>query len=277
MLYKISNKIEDIKNLLSKLKEEYADYAFISYIDGEYGLRLHMYNSIVINFIKEIRKNNLQIIGICFLGEKIFLENICDHIIEIQDVKFFHTQNEVNPLSNTHKTSNHNSFFVPSHFYNGSDGWNLSYIRGLHDDKYETMLSDINFKNIFYTLHCDGARYINKVNHCYNGELIVGKINNNNVSALMDLNNIINLLNCPKNLSFNLKENNSIIIWIRNTNKWPIRNIPSIYYNTLFTLCIKNKIKCYVIQDFIKIPLPNSEFIIDKKTSLKYFTFNSKN
>ena len=50
MIYNISNNETEIKEFLIHLREIYGDYAFISYIDGEYGIRVWVYNSIVYNF-----------------------------------------------------------------------------------------------------------------------------------------------------------------------------------------------------------------------------------
>jgi hypothetical protein len=50
MIFKVSNNEDDIEKLLFSLKESYGEYAFISYIDGEYGMRVAAYNSLVYKF-----------------------------------------------------------------------------------------------------------------------------------------------------------------------------------------------------------------------------------
>jgi len=268
MIYKIGNKIEDIKNLLISLKNKYDDYAFMSYIDGEYGIRVWVYNSLCYDFYKNCKKNNTTVIGICFKGTKSFLTPACDHIIEIQDIAFDVTKEEI--LDNSQYSSNHSKdAFVPNNLYQGSDGRSLEYIRGLHCDEYEKMLEEINFQTIFYTLHCDGSRYINKKGWGYTNNCIKPyKINNIDFSISSIQNWMDNNLFIENKESPSLT-NNAIAIWIRNTNKWPERNIGATIYDPVFEYCILNKKKCYVFQDLIPIDLPNSEYIIDSTIRFK--------
>ena len=58
MIYKVSNQISDIKNLLTSLKDKYDDYAFISYVHGEYGIRVWVYNSLCYDFYKKCKQNS---------------------------------------------------------------------------------------------------------------------------------------------------------------------------------------------------------------------------
>jgi hypothetical protein len=270
MLYKISNNVDDIKDLLIKLKNEYGEYAFISYIDGEYGIRVRVYNSLCYEFYKNCKKRETTVIGICFLNTKSFLRNCCDHVIEIQDVVFNTTKEEI--IDNTLYSKNHSSSAcVASNFYQGNDGWSLEYIRGLHCIEYENILNMMEFKKIFFTLHCDGARYINKLNWGYaDSDLIIYKIDNNCLPINNIENHVINSFHIDNINSFDNKKNkNAICMWIRNTNKWPDRNMPPHIYNSIFDYCISNKIICYVFQDLIPVVLPINEYIIDSTDRYK--------
>lgn len=268
VIYRTDNKIKNIKNLLNSLKGKYGDYSFISYIDGEYGIRVHVYNSLCYDFYKKCKQNNKTVVGICFKGTKSFLRNCSDHIIEIQDIAFNSTKKEI--VDNSRYSANHkNDGYVAKNLYEGKDGWSLEYIRGLHCDEYENMLEEINFKNIFYTLHCDGSRYINKKGVALvSNNLIPYKINNTefyipSIQSWIDNNLFI------EEKEYNPYTNNAVAIWIRNTNKWPERNMSPHIYNSVFDFCIKNKKTCYVFQDLQPVKIPDNEYIIDSTIRYK--------
>lgn len=223
-----------------------------------------VYNSLVYNFYKQCKKEGKTVIGLCFLNTKSFLNNLCDHIIEINDIEFINTN--ASEEDNTLYSNNHINNVVPQSSYYGNDGWDLSYIRGQHCIEYEKILLEINFSNIFYTLHVDGSRYIN-LHGCNNGYIY--KINNEHTIF-----NNINNNTCFDNMYICEKENKhqnsrKIVICIRNTNKWLERNMPSYIYNSVFSYCIQNKILCYVFQDLIPIILPENEYIIDSTDRYK--------
>ncbi len=261
MIYTVSNSILNIKQLLSDLHIIYPNYAFISYIDGEFGLRVWLYNSYVREFINQLKKTNLNVIGICFIGQKCFIEHLCDHIIEIQDTCFDNTSVSLEDNSQTSKNHN-NIYYVPNSKYDGNDGWNLCYIRGLHNPLYEQMINEFNFSNIFYTLHCDGSRFINIHNAKMVGSLfIMFKYNNVNIRLKTDDITRRSLYNLP--IIKQKIKNDNIVLWIRNTNKWPERNMsPQVYLN-IFKFCLEKKKIVYVFQDLNKINIQKSEYIIE--------------
>jgi hypothetical protein len=254
-IYKCSSKVDDIKNTISKIINDYNNIAFISYIDGEYGMRTYLYTTIVKNFIEIQKELNNIIVGICFKGLTFLLES-CDIIIEIQDSTFEDLQeNEI-----IHSQSD-SIIFVPSFKYNGTNGWCLSLIRGVHFSEYEDMLEKFNFSNIFYTTHLDGSYYINKINSVYTGNnLIFGKIKNENYIYNTDINKYLQLV-IPKNIIKNKEKNNNIAIWIRNTNKHPGRNVPKNIYTTLFEYCIKNKKHLYIFMDLNPVNVEDNEYL----------------
>lgn len=266
MKYIVSNKESDIKDLLLDLKSKYGDYAFISYIDGEYGIRIWVYNSLVYDFYTSMKAQNIPCIGIAFKDSSCFLNNLCDHIIEINDVEFHSTMMNNVIEDNSATSFNHVNDVVPTTSYIGNNGWDLVYIRGIHSDIYENILTDMNFSNIFYTLHVDGSRYIN-IYGCNTGKIYM--INNNNITFENIQNSIclnsIKIVDKPHKIN----KTNSIAIWIRNSNKWDIKNTNKQYYETLFDYCIKNNKICYVFQDLIPIDIPNSNYIIDCTTRIK--------
>ena len=264
MIFKVSNNEDDIEKLLFNLKETYGDYAFISYIDGEYGIRISCYNSVVYDFYKKMKENNIVCIGISFKGTTSFLDNLCDHIIEIDDIEFLSNTKEI-IQDNSQHSLNHSNNVVSSNSYEGNDGWNLTYIRGIHCNKYENILLKLNFKNIFYTLHVDGSRFIN-CNGCNNG--IIYKINDINMTVDLNVHYLIGRSITKSKIEINEKTN-KIAIWIRNTNKWSHKNIPENVYKHLFNYCIDNNKTCYVFQDIIPVDLPINENIIDCTTRYK--------
>ena len=65
------------------------------------------------------------------------------------------------------------------------------------------------------------------------------------------------------------ERSNKISIYIRNSTKWPHKNISPEIYNTLFDYCISNNKTCYVFQDLMPVVLPNHPNIIDSTTRFK--------
>jgi len=212
-----------------------------------------------------MKSQNITCIGISFKTASCFLNNLCDHIIEIDDVEFHSTiLNDVE--DNSQYSSNHSNNIVPNNSYTGNDGWDLVYTRGLHSDVYENILTEMNFANIFYTLHVDGSRFIN-IHGCNNGKMY--KMNNN----IITIDNIQNstCLNAIKcfNKPTTINKTNTIAIWIRNTNKWEFKNTNKKYYETLFDYCIVNNKKCYVFQDLIPVDIPKNDYIIECNNRIK--------
>jgi len=254
MIHKVSNKLSDIQSLIQVLKNNYPTNAFISYIEGEYGMRVAIYNSHVRNFINDVKDINLDtvIIGICFINHTIFLQDICDHIIEIQDTKFENSK----LVESSHL---HNPNLLNNSYCSSNDGWSNYYIRGIHCYEYEIMLNNINFSNIFFTSRCDGSIFINHEGNKQNqyswdeqNSKIVGKINNKyyqNSSQLL--------------LKFipSVVKSNDISLHIRNTNKWSFRNLPENIYNSLFNYCIENKRTIHVFLDLTPVYIPENEYI----------------
>lgn len=260
MIYNVSNDENEIKKLLISLRTEYGDYAFISYIDGEYGIRVWVYNSLVYDFYNKIKSQNKICIGIVFKNTKCFLNNLCDHIIEIDDIEFLSNTLSSKHEDNSFTSLNHVNNIVPCNSYSGNDGWDLTYIRGLYSNSYENILLEMNYKNIFYTLHVDGSRYIN-LHGCNNG--CIYKINDENI-FFHNINNhtCINMINiCGKESKRPIS--NKIVVWIRNSNKHPNRNMESNIYNSLFKYCISNNKICCVFQDLTPICLPEDHNIVD--------------
>jgi hypothetical protein len=257
MLYKVGNSINEINQLLVNLRSTYPNYAFISYIDGEYGMRCLMYNTYVKEFCTLLTNQNTITIGICFLNTKVYLDGICDHIIEIQDTHFEHSSESYH----SHQSSDAQNYVLET-FTTNNDGWDLYYIKGLHNADYESMIGSMNFDSIFFTTHLDGSRLVNCQNWAFmdNRNAIVYRINN--VLTTKNLNDITNSIIIPKQKKSFIK-NNRITLCIRNTNKWPQRNMPLSIYSQVILYCIRNKIYVYVIQDLIPIDLPPSEYVIE--------------
>lgn len=256
-LINVSNKINDIKELLININKEYNEnIALISYIDGEYGCRVLLYRSLVTDFInKQKTNNNITTVGISFKGNKFFLNELCDIVIEIDGTDFFDDNN----INNSYLASS--DFEVLNKSYSGNDGWNLYYIRGIYNNNYENILQNLNLNNIFYTTHHDGSRIINNINYRYCNStyrMIIAKYNGSDL--YYNLNDDIPQLLKP-NMSATNTINNNIVIWIRNTNKWPSRNMPPEIYNTLFMYCITNKKHLYVFMDLIPVEYPDNEYI----------------
>ena len=263
-----SSNINDIKKILTNIKSNYPNISFISYVDGEFGLRMMIYSTIVNLFVKKQKENNQIIVGLCFKGLTFYIKDYCDFIIEINDstFSFIQSSDKMN-IDNSAHSLNHYNGTVSSYKYNGNDGWNLFYIRGIHNDEYEKMLDSFNFSDIFYTTHCDGSRYINKNGIVINGNISCGKIKNQHFyfyfpDCLQTYHQKINKYKTP--------HNDNICVWIRNTNKHPSRNMSYSIYNSLFNYCIQNKKRLYIFLDLIKVEVPQNEYLIICDVKMEY-------
>lgn len=255
MIYKISNKFSDIKSTIELIKNKHKELAFISYIDGEYGMRVSIYNSHVKNFIKDVKNINQKtsIIGICFINHSIFIKDICDDIIEIQDTKFENSQfAESNHFEQRH--------IITETAYSGNDGWSNYYIYGLHCTEYENILQEMRFDNILFTTHCDGTRLDTCagdtiINHIWDqNNVLIGKINNQNYYSSYKIES-------PDNFFDNL-QCTDVALHIRNTNKHTDRNMPKNIYEFVFDYCIANKITLHTFLDMNSVDIPKNEYII---------------
>lgn len=262
MIFRVSNNEDDIEKLLFSLKESYGEYAFISYIHGEYGMRVAAYNSLVYKFYNEMKEKNIVCIGIVFRGTTTFLDNLCDHIIEIDDVEFLSNTKEAPIDENSYNSLDCvvNTSIVLPNSYEGNSGWSLLYVRGAYSKQYEDILLKLDFKNIFYTLHIDGANFINSFG-CNHG--VVYKIDDINVTFPELSYHYCISISVSRNKSIKNEKTNKLAVWIRSTNKWPEKNMPENYYKTLFNFCINNNKVCYVFQDLLPVELPKHENIID--------------
>lgn len=253
---KISNNIADIRAVLLGLKIQYGErMAFVSYIDGEYGCRVMLYNSVVRDFATQQHDQNRVVVSLVFKGLTFYVQEYSDIVVEIQS-HFFEglSDSDEAGIDNTQFSWNHINHIVPNTKYSGTDGWNLNYIRGVHDDRYEDILRELALENVIYTTHYDGARRINVHNKAFDQDTFVyGKINGVNISGIgADI--------MPKfrvNTERTTAKNNNICLWIRNTNKWPQRNIPPEIYTRLFEYCVQKQKHLYVFQDLTAVPIPD--------------------
>jgi hypothetical protein len=263
MIYSISNDEDEIEKLLLKLREKYGDYALISYMAGEYGYMARLYNGIIFQFYNIMKSNNIPCIAIIFKNNKCFVNNCTDHIVEIDDIEFASTYKipiEYEELS-SERIRKISYGILNENSYNGNDGTHPVYVQGITSKKFEILLNKLDFKNIFYSIHMDGSYFTNRFG-C-----------NGIISNACKINNILqphqytqkDILQLIPNINKESKQTktNTITIFIRNTNKSPMRNIPQEFYKYLFDYCILHNKICNVFQDLIPIELPNSENIID--------------
>ena len=88
IVIKIDNTLQSFYNEMTRLKSEHPNLSFISYIDGEIGFRVILYNSLVYQFATKQRELNNFIVGLCFIGNTFYLKHYCDVVLEVQDIAF---------------------------------------------------------------------------------------------------------------------------------------------------------------------------------------------
>jgi hypothetical protein len=200
-----------------------------------------------------MRKQNIKTVALVFKNMKSFAYGCCDEIIEHQDVEFQNNLDIITTFKNV----------LPNDSYSGNDGSALQYIRGITCKQYEDILDKIDFQNIFYTLHLDGSRYINKIDSVvFSGAMHLYKIMNENC-VVHDVTNPTPSFCLPIPQYDSKRKTRKIGIWIRNTNKHEFRNMLPDTYNTVFNYCMQNQIICNVFMDLVPIELPKSDFIIN--------------
>ena len=273
---KIDNKLVSFYNEITRLKREHPNLAFISYIDGEIGFRVILYNSLVYQFAKKQRELKNFIVGLCFVGNTFYLKHYCDIIIEVDDIAF---EWDSFDTSSTEQYTQRNHFpgMAP---YAGNDGSHPFYNTGYYNHIYEEILCDMKFSNIFFTYHCASSWHSSgEINHMHTSPdiagLDIGKIENQYYKIFdKDLLEKIKLLHNDKHangsmyriMSFNkftkqTVPNDNIVVWIRKTNKCPERNLPEEIYLTLFNYCIANKKHLHIFLDLEKVDVPVNEFL----------------
>lgn len=272
---KIDNNPESFLQVITQLRTEYPSLAFISYLDGEYGFRVILFNSLVYQFSQLQRKLKNPIVGLCFIGNTFFLKHYCDIIIEVQDVAFIWDAFDTQTPEQLSKR-NHMPLHLP---YAGNDAGHYFYKVGYTNTRYEEILLNLQFSNIFFTYHSAGSWHttgeINNIQTApYISDLYVGKINNNyyklvdNTALTNTMNEFIDHLNYAfikltsfSNFIKNTEKNDTIVTWVRNSNTIVDANMPKDIYLALFEYCIQHKKHLYVFLDLNKVSVPENEYL----------------
>jgi hypothetical protein len=243
IILSIDASIPEIYETLNSLKTQYTNIGYISYIEGEYGLRAVIYNSMVREFVNKQKELKNIIVGLCFKSNTYFLKDICDIIIELNSTK------------------------LSKDYYSGNDGTNLFYNRGTYSEPYETMITCLELTNIFNTTRSDGLRLFDNMNNFTDiresNNKIFGLIDNKPFMCSGSYHYMVDMtveIYNKKKLELKNK-NDNIMIFIRNTSKHTHRNINKDIYEGLFQYCIDNKKHLYVCLDLIPVTLPENEFI----------------
>lgn len=264
IIHKINN-LEKLKELLFYFKNN--NYAYISYIGGEYGSINIIYKTVVYNFYLKMKTKGIKTVAFTFINMKSFVYDCCDEIIEYQDIEF---GDSLSP----------NLYLGDYTNINGIDGFAPEFYIGSRSKSYETIIRECNFANLFYTLNTDNCYFINNpltfdenyIMKTHYDILCLYRIEYLNI----DLDDIIkitfknNFIYKKPAIKRDYKnKTRNIGLWIRNTNKHPYSNTLKETYETVFNYCIKNKIYCNVFLDLIPIELPNSIYIINQTKRFK--------
>jgi len=273
---KIDNNLQSFYNEITRLKSEHPNLAFISYIDGEIGFRVILYNSLVYQFASKQRELNNFTVGLCFIGNTFYLKHYCDIIIEVQDIAF---QWESFDASSPEQLAQRNHFPIMEP-YAGNNGAHPFYKTGYYNHQYEQILLQMQFSNIFFTYHCASSWHtsgeLNRIQTSMNiADVDIGKIDNNyykiyDINLLEQIKTLYNDKHVNGSMyrimSFtNFKKqtvkNDNIVVWIRKTNNYPERNMPEEIYLALFNYCIQNKKHLHIFLDLEKVEIPVNEYL----------------
>jgi hypothetical protein len=287
IVIKIDNNPETFLQIMTFFKKEHPDLAFISYIGGEIGFKVILYNSIIYNFSRFQRGQNKFIIGLCFIGNTFFLKHYCDIILEVQDIAFTYNKeelcDEITDLSYfpIRDPADSSPYFPANKPYAGSNYLHPFYKNGYFNRRYEEILLELNLSNIFFTYHCASHwQTTGDLNSLHTSsemwDINLGKINNQYYrivpkEKLMEIKEICkdnnlnhSLIRVASFIKFNKnndKANTNIAVWIRNTTNDTSRNLPESIYSTLFDFCIQTKRHLHIFLDWQKVPVPESEYL----------------
>jgi len=287
IIIKIDNSLQSFYNVITDLKKQYPNLAFISYVGGEIGFKVILYNSLVYHFSMIQRQQKNLIVGLCFIGNTFYLKHYCDIIIEVQDIAFTYKKEDLYeetidtgyfPLKRPEKPLDF-IWFPANKPYAGPNPLHHFYKIGYYNEEYEKMLINLQFSNIFFTFFCSSCEYISgEIGNIRVTEnvvdLILGKFNNNyyNITTMDSLleykkkldvtvNEILSCLISFRNFVKNTDKNDNIVVWIRNTSIDTSRNLPQSCYLALFDYCIQNKKHLHIFQDWQKVSIPESEYL----------------
>jgi hypothetical protein len=285
-IIKIDNSLQSFYNVITDLKNQHPNLAFISYMGGEIGFKVVLYNSLVYNFSMSQREHQNLIVGLCFIGNTFYLKHYCDIIIEVQDIAFTYQKEDLYDeiIDNTYfpnrQDEPHSPIWFPANKpYAGPNPLHPFYKVGYYNEEYEKMLINFKFSNIFFTFFCSSGEYISgELDNLQIStnvvDLTLGKINNNyyKITTMKHLleqkkyldvtvNEILSCLISFRNFVKNIDKNDNIVVWIRNTTHDPSRNLPQSCYLALFDYCIQNKKHLHIFQDWQKVSIPDSEYL----------------
>ena len=144
IIHKVYN-LDELRLIIKQFKDN--NYAYISYVAGEFGIINGIYKIISYDFYLKMKEKGIKTVAFVLKDMKSFVYDCCDEIIEYQDVEFN------DDTLNTDIFDNKN--------YYGNDGFASNFVRGIRSKQYEAILKECNFSNLFLTLNCDGSFYYN--------------------------------------------------------------------------------------------------------------------
>lgn len=142
MKYLKISSLSEIKNILDSINTE--EYSLINYIWTEYGFYPTFFNELFFDFFKEAKGPK---IGFCFPGQELFYEKYVDILVTLEGfidtTKAYKDSQETELLLNNFKT-------IPDR---GIAFWYT--LRNFDEDLYEESFSGYEFRNILYPIGKD--------------------------------------------------------------------------------------------------------------------------
>jgi len=266
--------LDEIKNILDSINTE--QYSLVNYVWTEYGFYPTFFNELFIEFFKNVKR---PIIGFCFPGQEVFYEPHVDILVTltnfIDTTKAYKNSQETELLLNNFQS-------IPDR---GSAFW--STLRNFDEDLYQELFSKYEFRNILYPIGKDlhwklgwppgpGYKYAEGVDgewyfpSCKYYEQGVqyydldlwnpkfSKCDNLNIGKY----NTFFVKNSWKTRNFRSEDINEFLVGNNGiSGNFALGSVEFDLYAKVINFHIKNKINLVIINDLVKFPVVENEYI----------------
>ncbi len=266
--------VSEIKNVLDTITTE--EYSLVNYIWTEYGFYPLFFNELFVDFFSEVKG---PIIAFCFPGQEIFYERYVDILVTldgfIDTTKTYQNNQETELLLSNFKN-------IPD---KGIAFWYT--LRNFDEDLYEQIISEYKFRNILYSIGKDlhwklgwppgpgykygegldgtwylpSSKYYEKGVQFYNLNLWNPEFKKTKGIDIEKYNTFFVKNSWKTRNCGSVDINDYLVGKDGNSNNSGVGSIEFDLYLKVVDFHIKNKINLVVINDLVKFPLVESEYI----------------
>lgn len=271
------NNLEDLDKYFSQIKDT-KEYNLINYFWCEYGFYPIFFNELFIEFFRNITGPR---IGICFEGQEIFYEKWVDELIILEN--FINT-------NKAYVNNKETDLLIHNFQSQGDRGVAFWYtIRNFNEDDYDKVINKYKFKNTLHPIGRDlpwrynlfslhSFKYATGENDYWTSENTAWKTSgtlgwnldlwekNYQFEDVLNLNQkycTLFVKNTWKNRNFRSSNISEILVGDGTNGNPGFGFVDLNFYNNLVNKFISEKKYLIIINDLVKYPIPDSEFIIE--------------